>query len=50
MPDDLVYDTTKEDFTIEIDDLDPGEHIITVQVSDDVDNVTYKSFVVSVKN
>ena len=44
VPDDLVYDTTDEDFTIVIEDLEPGEHIIAVRVSDDVGNTTYKTF------
>jgi hypothetical protein len=48
VPDDLVYDTTIEDFTIVIEELDAGEHIIAVRVSDDVGNTTYKTFEVTV--
>jgi hypothetical protein len=48
LPDDLVYDTTDEDFTIVIEDLEAGEHIIAVRVSDDVGNTTYKTFEVNV--
>jgi hypothetical protein len=48
VPDDLVYDTTDEDFTIVIERLDAGEHIIAVRVSDDVGNTTYKTFEVTV--
>jgi len=44
MPDDLVYDTTSEDFTIVVEDLDAGEHIIAVKVADAVGNTTYKTF------
>jgi len=44
VPNDLVYDTTDEDFTIVIEDLEAGEHIIAVKVSDDVGNTTYKTF------
>jgi hypothetical protein len=44
VPDDLVYDTTDEHFTIVIEDLKAGEHIIAVKVSDDVGNTTYKTF------
>ncbi|MFA5239863.1 MAG: WD40 repeat domain-containing protein [Phycisphaerae bacterium] len=44
VPDDLVYDTAKEDFTIDIENLGPGEHIIAVRVSDAVGNTTYKTF------
>ena len=44
VPDDFVYDTTDESFTIVIEDLKAGEHIIAVRVSDDVGNTTYKTF------
>ncbi|MHC4623964.1 MAG: hypothetical protein ACYS4W_08690, partial [Planctomycetota bacterium] len=49
MPDDLVYDTTEEDFTIVIDDLQPGEHVIAIRVRDHAHNVTYKTFEVTVQ-
>jgi hypothetical protein len=48
VPDDLVYDTTDEDFTVVIERLDSGEHIIAVRVSDDVGNTTYKTFEVGI--
>jgi hypothetical protein len=48
MPDDLVYDTTDEDFTIVIDKLKSGEHIIAVKISDSVGNIIYKTFEVKV--
>jgi outer membrane protein assembly factor BamB len=51
VPDDLVYDTTDENFTIRIDaekDLPKGDHVITVRVSDAVDNTTYKTLDVNV--
>lgn len=44
VPDDLVYDTTDENFTIEMTDLKPGEHVIAVRIQDDLGNVTYRSF------
>ncbi len=44
VPDDLVYDTTEEKFTIVIEDLKPGEHVLAVKVQDDVGNTTYKTF------
>ena len=44
VPDDLVYDTTEEDFTIVIEDLKPGEHVIALKISDDIGNTTYKTF------
>ena len=48
LPDDLVYDTTDEDFTVVIEELEAGEHIIAVRVSDDVGNTTHKTFEVNV--
>jgi hypothetical protein len=48
MPDDMVYDTTDEDFTIVIDKLETGEHIIAVRIADSVGNIIYKTFEVNV--
>ncbi len=53
VPNDLVYDTTDENFTIEInakEKLPKGEHIITIKVSDAVGNTTYKTLEVSGEN
>jgi len=44
MPDDLVYDTTDENFTIVTEELKAGEHILALRISDDVGNTTYKTF------
>jgi len=48
MPDDMVYDTTNEDFTIMIDKLKTGEHIIAVRITDSVGNIVYKTFEVNI--
>ncbi len=48
VPDDLVCDTTEEDFTIAIEQIEPGEHIISVRASDSLGNTTYKTFEVNV--
>ncbi len=48
LPDDFIFDTTEESFTILTDDLPPGEHIIALKISDDVGNTTYKTYEVSV--
>jgi outer membrane protein assembly factor BamB len=48
LPDDFVFDTTDESFTILTEDLDPGEHVIALRITDDVGNVTYKTFELSV--
>jgi len=44
LPDDLVYDTMDEDFTIVIEKLEAGEHVIAVRISDSVGNTIYKTF------
>lgn len=48
VPDDLVYDTRGEDFIIVIEDLEVGEHIISIKVADDIGNTVYKTFEVDV--
>ncbi len=48
LPDDSVFDTTEEDFTIVIEDLDVGEHVIAVRVGDNVGNTVYKTFDVNI--
>ncbi len=48
MPEDLVYDTRKENFVIVIEDLKAGEHIVSVKVSDDVGNTAYKTYEVKI--
>ncbi len=50
VPDDFVYDTKKEDFTIAVDsekDLPKGDHVLTIKAADSVGNVTYKTFEVN---
>ena len=51
VPDDLVYDTLDESFTIKIDtteDLTKGDHILTIKVIDAVGNTTYKTVDVNI--
>ena len=48
LPDDLVYDTCDENFTIVIEQLEAGEHIIAVAISDDVGNTMHKTFEVEI--
>jgi outer membrane protein assembly factor BamB len=49
LPDDMVYDTTSEFFTIEIEDLDPGEHVIALKIADDLENTMYKTFDIEIE-
>ena len=44
LPDDYVYDTTVETFTIRIADLKSGVNIIAVSVADDLGNTLYKTY------
>ena len=47
VPNDLVYDTTDESFTIKVDSkeyLPPGDHVLTIKASDAAGNITYKTF------
>ena len=48
LPDDMLYDTTEEAFTIVIEGPESGEHIIAVRISDSVGNTIYKTFEVNV--
>ncbi|HEG43525.1 MAG TPA: hypothetical protein ENH94_05705 [Phycisphaerales bacterium] len=48
IPDDLIYDTAYEEFTVTIDDLDPGQHVIALKLSDDIGNTKYKTYEVQV--
>lgn len=43
LPDDMIFDTTAENFTISIDDLQPDTYLITLKATDAADNTTYKS-------
>ncbi len=48
LPDDSVYDTMDESFTIVFDGLTAGEHIIAVRARDAAGNTTYKTFEVNI--
>jgi hypothetical protein len=48
VPDDLVYDTLEEDFTIQIRELKAGDHIVTLKINDDIGNTMYKTLEVEI--
>jgi hypothetical protein len=48
LPDDLVYDTLSETFTIRIEDLDSGDYVIAFSVADDLKNTRYKTYEVTI--
>jgi hypothetical protein len=52
VPNDLVYDTLDENFTIKIDteeDLPKGDHILSIKVSDALGNTTYRTVDVNIE-
>ncbi len=49
VPDDLVFDTKSEDFTVVTEKLKAGEHVVALRMSDDIGNTTYKSFDVNIE-
>jgi len=49
LPEDFVYDTTDETFTVVTESLKAGEHMISIRVADDVGNTTYKTFDISIE-
>jgi hypothetical protein len=49
VPDDLIYDTTSEDFTILVEKLSAGQHIISLKLADAVGNTTYKTYEVNIE-
>ena len=48
IPDDMLYDTMKESFTIEADNLEAGRHIVAIEISDALDNKRYESVIVEI--
>lgn len=43
LPKDQVFDTTEEHFLLRLDNLEPGEHVLTLAVSDSPGNIRYHS-------
>jgi hypothetical protein len=48
VPQDLVFDTTNEQFTIKIEDLKAGEHVLAMRAKDSLGNTTYKTIELNV--
>ncbi|MFA5423487.1 MAG: hypothetical protein WC374_06470 [Phycisphaerae bacterium] len=49
IPNDLVYDTLTEEFTIVLEDLKAGEHVLAIRAKDSVGNTAYKSIELNAK-
>ncbi len=49
LPDDNVFDTKTENFTIKAEKLEPGPRILAVRISDAEGNTMYKTFEIDIK-
>lgn len=49
LPEDLIYDSTEESFTVKISDLAPGQHVITLRAEDARGNATFEALIVDIK-
>ncbi len=49
IPNDKIFDTMTESFTIITESLSAGEHIIAIKLTDAVGNTAYKSFIAAVE-
>jgi len=48
VPEDSVYDTAEEYFTITLEELEKADHILTLKATDAVGNTAYKTFEITV--
>jgi hypothetical protein len=48
-PDDLIYDSTRETFSIKITDLATGQHAVTIRTTDSRGNTLYRAVFLEVK-
>jgi hypothetical protein len=44
----MVFDTLEEDFTLAIEDLAAGDHVVAIKALDAVGNTTYKTMDVKI--
>ncbi|MBN1788005.1 MAG: hypothetical protein JW806_06380 [Sedimentisphaerales bacterium] len=49
LPQDNIFDTLEEDFTITVTDLKPGPHVLAVKIADAENNTMYKTFDIDIK-
>jgi hypothetical protein len=49
LPEDNIFDTTEEDFTITLSDLTSGQHVLAIKISDIEGNTMYKTFDIEIK-
>ncbi len=46
LPDDLIFDSTSEAFTVTIADLSPGPHVLSLKATDGRGNVSHRSLLI----
>ncbi|MCC6683371.1 MAG: fibronectin type III domain-containing protein [Phycisphaeraceae bacterium] len=46
LPDDLIFDSTSEAFTVNIADLSPGPHVLSLKATDGRGNVSHRSLLI----
>ncbi|MEX1017292.1 MAG: hypothetical protein WDZ31_11165 [Phycisphaeraceae bacterium] len=49
LPEDLIFDSTRERFNVTIPDLDPGHHVVTLRVRDARGNTRHQAVMVDVQ-
>ncbi len=49
LPDDLIYDSTRETITVKIADLSAGAHVVTLRAADAQGNVQYVAETIEIK-
>lgn len=49
LPDDLIYDSTKENMTVKILGLSVGSHVVTLRATDKLGNTQYTAEVIEIK-
>jgi len=49
LPEDLIYDSTKESWVVTISDLSPGPHVLTLRATDTRGNAVYQSVLFEIK-
>lgn len=49
LPDDLIYDSTRESITVKIPGLSPGSHVVTLRATDALGNSHYVAEVIEIR-
>ncbi len=49
LPNDLIFDSTREQWSVKLTGLSQGQHVVTLRVRDGRGNTTHKAMIVEVK-